>query len=285
MKTRFNLLTPLTGEFNMKRSLFTTATLAAAAVALAAGGAHAAPITYVDAVDGTSGNTGITGQPLSDTSWVGPNSSSGNSAQWNKRTGFATGGTIYQALTGTNNADPSSIPSLTTTISGLTDGLTYSVWAFFQDNTGDPDSTATTTQNWSLAAGLSPNPTVTYWSDDQPLAAHNSLAPVPGTNGSGTVDASAVDAATLTFAGTAPVVIEGSGTTGERRLYGINLGQVTLSGETTIDVYIEQLIETSSNYSRTWYDGVGYEVVPEPSSLALLGLGGLLVASRRRRGA
>jgi hypothetical protein len=29
---------------------------------------------------------------------------------------------------------------------------------------------------------------------------------------------------------------------------------------------------------------LGYDVVPEPSSLALLSLGGLLVARRRRRG-
>ena len=33
----------------------------------------------------------------------------------------------------------------------------------------------------------------------------------------------------------------------------------------------------------TWFDGVGYKLVPEPSSTIMLGLGGLALILRRRR--
>lgn len=40
--------------------------------------------------------------------------------------------------------------------------------------------------------------------------------------------------------------------------------------------------QTAGSFSR--YDDLGFIVVPEPGSLALLGLGGLLIGTRRRRG-
>jgi len=43
------------------------------------------------------------------------------------------------------------------------------------------------------------------------------------------------------------------------------------------------LIETNDGYSRTWYDGVGYQAVPEPSAVILVGLAGLGLLARRRR--
>ncbi len=46
------------------------------------------------------------------------------------------------------------------------------------------------------------------------------------------------------------------GGTSERRLYGVFLGEVSLSGETDIDVYVDMLIEGNSSRTRTWYDGV-----------------------------
>lgn len=51
----------------------------------------------------------------------------------------------------------------------------------------------------------------------------------------------------------------------------------------TVSVYIDDP-ETSGGDDRTWYDGVGYEAVPEPSTTALLGLGGLALILRRRKG-
>jgi hypothetical protein len=66
-------------------------------------------------------------------------------------------------------------------------------------------------------------------------------------------------------------------------MYGVNLGQETVIGGSAINFFIDQDGTTSGGTDRTWYDGVGYEVVPEPSSMALLGLGGLALILRRRR--
>lgn len=238
-----------------------------------------AAITYVDAQAGSGGNTRDSTKPQNDVTWIHAGTGA-DSDQWAERSSpFGTNNNIFQALP---SGDPSSIPQLTTTISGLTDGQTYAVYAFFQDNTGD---TSSAYQNWVLSAGLTTSLDTTYWSDGQPIAAHNAATPVVGTTGSGTISTMGVsEASTLTYAGTAPTdVLSGVGTTGERRLYAVYLGETTLSGATEIDVYVDMLIEGSTSETRTWYDGVGYEAVPEPSSTALLGLGGLSLILRRRR--
>jgi hypothetical protein len=248
--------------------------LTSALFGLLAAPAHAA-ITYVDAVSGALGNTGITGQPLSNTSWVGADSSATNNTQWSPRATFGNGGSIFQALPA---GDPAGIPELTTTIPSLADG-TYNIWVFFQDNVGD--LIASGIQNWVISAGLSPNPTTTYWAPNQPLATHNDATPVLGTGGSGSITTAGVSyAGDLTFTSSV-VTLEGTGTA-ERRLYGVNLGTATVTGGSDINVYIDMLIAGSSTTTRVYYDGVGYEAIPEPSA-ALLGGLGLLALLRRRR--
>jgi hypothetical protein len=243
--------------------------------------AHGA-ITYVDAVSGTGGNTRATGGLQSDTSWLLDNISSTDADQWSLRTSsdpgnpFGTNNTIFQAMP---NGTPAAIPQLTTTISSLTDGETYKVWAFFQDNVGD---TSSPYQNWVISAGLTTSLDTTYWAPGQPLASHNSATPVLGTGGTGTITTTNVsEAEVLTYSGTPPIFTEGSGE-GLRSLFAVYLGEVTLSGGTEINVYVDMLIAGSSGATRVWYDGVGYELIPEPSTAILGGLG-LLALLRRRR--
>lgn len=60
-------------------------------------------------------------------------------------------------------------------------------------------------------------------------------------------------------------------------LRGVLLGQVSGTSFT-----VEANDDDQADANRTRYVGVAYELVPEPSSLALLCLGGLIVARRRR---
>ncbi|MBK1855045.1 PEP-CTERM sorting domain-containing protein [Verrucomicrobiaceae bacterium 5K15] len=243
-----------------------------AGLAISIATSHAA-ITYVDAQAGAGGNTRESGELQSDTSWVGADVSGYNNTQWAER---GTGAENYfQAMP---DGDPSGIPQLTTTISGLTDGQTYKVWAYFRDQI---DDTSEPYQNWVLAAGLTPSLDTTYWSDSQPLATHNGATPVIGTGGTGTISSTGVsEASAADFAGIAPAT-----GTSPSRLYSVYLGEVTLSGDTEIDVYVDMLIAGSNSSTRTYYTGVGYELqpVPEPSSSALLGLGALALILRRRK--
>jgi hypothetical protein len=65
---------------------------------------------------------------------------------------------------------------------------------------------------------------------------------------------------------------------GNRRLIQVYLGQT--SG-TSISAYVEG--EQVGTTDRTWYDGIGYRQVPEPTSFALLfaGLTASFVLRRR----
>lgn len=257
-----NLLSS-TGDSAMKNQ--TVVTAAALTACLGAGlHADAATITYVDAVEGASGNTFATASgDLTDTSWVGGNTSGILNDQWSKRP-FGNGGTIFQ---GRYNDDGAVFPELTTQITGLSDGL-YDVWVFFWSSTDV--TSGVPSQTWNIAGGLTSGDLTTY-----------------SFNGAGDTS-STVAASTLDFDDTV-VTQEGSlnndGVSGLRILYGVNLGEATVSGGSTIDVFIDNLTgEGAGGTDRTWYDGVGYQVVPEPGSgaMALIGLGAM--AMRRRRG-
>ncbi len=64
--------------------------------------------------------------------------------------------------------------------------------------------------------------------------------------------------------------------TSNRRLMQALLGQVT---GTSISVFVEDAPAANGN-NRTWYDGIGY-AVPEPATMAILGLGALLMRRKR----
>ncbi|MDX1679158.1 MAG: PEP-CTERM sorting domain-containing protein [Akkermansiaceae bacterium] len=213
-----------------------------ALLSLLATGAANAAITYVDA-DPTT-NTFDTATGSVNTSWYVSGSATTDDGLWGYRNDVANGSTVLQGASFSSPSDP----PLTTQISGLSDG-TYDVWVFFWD--------AADSNQWEITAGLSGNPLVTYSFDGD----GNTTAPV----------------ATSTLSFTTSVLT----TESARVMYGVNLGQATVSGGSTIDVLIEQ--QGAGNLQRTWYDGVGYEAIPEPSVALLVGLGGLALLRRRRR--
>lgn len=138
-------------------------------------------------------------------------------------------------------------PELRTTISGLAAG-NYNVFAYYWVA---GDGAPTGNNQWDFATGLSTGATTEY--------AWNGGTQITSTAG-------------FTVA---PLITEGN-----RRLFQIDLGPVAADGSGNINVFIN---DNPGNDDRTWYDGVGFEPVPEPSSTALLGLGGLAMLLRRRR--
>ncbi|BDS07102.1 hypothetical protein NT6N_21420 [Oceaniferula spumae] len=72
----------------------------------------------------------------------------------------------------------------------------------------------------------------------------------------------------------------GTEPSGDRRSR-MTLAQV--SGSTSYAVYIDDFNGDPGPGDRVTLDGIGFEAVPEPSSAALLGLGGLALILRRRK--
>lgn len=232
------------------KKILTHSPVSLLALLIGTGSASFGAITYIDAVEGSSGNTFATGGNLATTDWVGPDSLTANETEWNKRTiAYTDSDTIFQA-----RHTEDTIPELTTQITGLSDD-TYDVWVFFW---GRSD---TETETWNIDAGLTSGSLTTY-----------------GNNAFETTGVTL--ASTLSF-DVAPDSTSNPGSTGEA-MYGINIGQVTVSGSSDIDVFIDHTQTGATN--RGWYDGVGYEAVPEPATFALIaGFGCLGLALFRRR--
>jgi hypothetical protein len=220
-----------------------------------------AAVTYVDAEGGALGNTYATGGSLGVTTWfLNSDSSNEDADQWRFRAaaGRGVGDDVFQA----RDAGENTIPELTVELTGLADG-TYSIYAFFWDD----GSSANNTQ--PVDAGLTSGNLTTYGGD-------STLA-----NGDAAVVAPL--ASSLTYSGLNPSTAT---LFGSWNLHAALLGQAVVTGGSTVNVYIDHSQSvtglTSTAQVRTLFDGVGYELVPEPSA-ALLGVFGALTLLVRRR--
>lgn len=212
-----------------------------------------AAIDYVDATDTAAGNTALAaGGTFTGIDPQGP----ANDGMWDKRA-FSNSATIFQNAGTDAGADDAA--RLVTTAS-VPDG-TYDVYAYFWSDSSN---------TWRMRASLADSV------GDLPLYLPGDAGVTQFYSGS---DATVFSSTLTPNPFTSDVMIA----EGNRRLYQIALGQVT---GTSVAVYIDDMGAGQTTQSeRTWYDGIGYAVIPEPASAALLIFGamGATLATRRRR--
>ena len=210
----------------------------------------------MDATDGIAGNTAIALSAGGGVFSGIPQSNTANDGLWDLRA-FGNSATIFQNAGTTANVDVNAV-RLVTGVSGLPLN-TYSVYVYFwTDNS----------PTWRIGASLSDSV--------------GQLALYQGGVSGVTQFFTGADATVLSTAlpqnpfSTAVMVAEGN-----RRLLQAYLGDVTGTG---FNIFVEGDRAMTGQMQRTWYDGVGYAVVPEPAFGALLGLGTLAgtFALRRR---
>jgi len=215
------------------------------------------PITFVNA---TTNNTTLpNGDPLiPGTHYYVGQTWSPNDAVWDYRTGYANDGDIWQNAS-SGQIDTNAFRLRTTvTVPAPGPGQYYEVYALFW----------TDTSSWRIAASLTDAP------GQLPLYLRDS----PGvtqfwTGADGTQYSTVLSPNPFT---TSVLISEGN----RRLLMTPSLGQVV---GTTISVYIEPDRNQADSNQRTWFDGIGYQLIPEPSTCALVGFGALISVLALRR--
>ena len=199
-------------------------------------------ITYVDAVVPTDvGNS----SPATATA-------SGTDDLWRTRTGFANGGTIYEAggIYGETSNPEDCLRLLTKiVVPANPNGEGYDVYAYFWSDTSN---------TWRIGASLT----------------NDAVLPLYIANTAPVTQAVASDF------NSAVLVAEGNRLMWQAYLGIVGVGVTT--GDVTIKAYIDDDAAHMHHNLRTWYDGIGYEPVPEPTTVALLGLGGLALLRKKR---
>ncbi|HEY4232059.1 MAG TPA: hypothetical protein VGM76_01405 [Lacipirellulaceae bacterium] len=239
--------------------------------------AFSSPITYVDATDGAAGNTAL----AAGGTWTAA-SVRDTDGHWAKRTGLANGSTVFES-----NGNASALPGedaerLVTTISGLTPGQSYNLYAFFWS----PDDNA---QQWMFRASKT-NPAsgdLPSYSRSYNDAVNNAGGVVLASNVPITPDFVApFPAPTATDFANSPLLSESG-----RFMWIANVGTGVADGSGNAKVYVDDYVlsglappdgNNTTNH-RTWFDGVGYSAaVPEPTSIALVAMAVVTLPVLRR---
>lgn len=235
----------------MKRTIQCLTLAVAATFAPTAWGA----IVYVDAVPNTTGadgNTTIDGALVNfgtnATNLNTTGSGVGNDDLWNYRPGGEAAGGSYWETDTASSAGESTLPLVTTVDLGPG---TYNLFGLFRPQASTHD------------VSFSINGV-----DYTDFTMSNSLAAAgDGSDFANPGDVGDIDA-------------------GIGDLYIASLGQVTLPAAATVSIYAQGPdlnLGGDNSGQRTRYEGIGYEVVPEPASFVLVAIGIVGVATLRRK--
>lgn len=184
-----------------------------------------AQLTYVDAVDGSNGNTTLSNGTVLDAT------DTTGATTWRQRDSvdYGSQATVFEGV------EPS--PEIRTRIGGLTPGASYRVYVHFWD-------TGSLTEDWNVRAGFISGNLSTYAREA----------------GAVTGAIACPLASTLTYS-TPPSLF---GPISNRDNLAALLGVAVANSLGQIDVFVDDFGSTSVN-SRTWYDGVSYELTAPPA--------------------
>ena len=195
---------------------------------------------------------------------------------------FGNEGSVLQY--NTNPIDAAN-PTLTTTLTGLDPTLTYRFYVMFWDdnlnNSAGDFIAAGATSAWDVNAKLSTD--TTYTSFDSTAAGSNFIV----TTDAGVVGGSATSGGytNLTLSELTGENVLGQGTDDYTDAYDGNRAMFAGALPTLATGAASYSIDIQAgtfNIQRSWYDGIGVEVVPEPSSALLIALCGIFGLRRRR---